>query len=517
MAEDTTGELNLQATLSTTLALLNESPPITNSQFEIWYSEWPRLKWLAQGVRVPGLESKTIPIFFSGFQVPVVINTTYEGDMSLQMDILADEYGQYYAHWRNSTIFYSMDKQKGKPILGGGLNEVLGVYQGQRYLVVKLVNDANSPLQHCWRFHNFKVTGVGEIEMNQSGGDLVTFTVTGIFTHISYTQQRNNAVILGGVASAYELTPETPAPTGTEPEQPPAQPPAAPTLPTPELPPETPPEPEPGPEPEPPAEDAPPEEPPPSSNPLFPPDAISYAENNNLPNPYEPMAAFPTDEDKAQHIQDLKNADQQQKDALQDILGAPPKDNQYLVGDCVMTMGPDGIELTNTKTGVTAKTPPNITPSLDTEMNSALDAVGIKSLSKQEDMISQLEYLRAARIAANGGADVDAVQGLYQGSKLEEAAAAVTDEMKDAAMDNLNAMQSLGFDIRQPEDIQYMKDSLVQDFIATGTPEAVAAQVAKQAVEQVIYNQTHQPEEPEVQQDAETHSSMYNWWESHAN
>ena len=503
MAKDTTGEINLSATLSTTLALLNASPPITNCQFEIWYSEWPRLKWLAQGIRVPGLESKTLPIFFSGFQVPVVTNTTYEGDMTLQMDILADEFGQYYAHWRNSTIFYSMDPQKGKPILGGGLNEVLGVYQGQRYLVVKLVNGDASPLQHCWRFHNFKVTGVGEVEMSHSGGDLVTFPVSGIFTHISYTQKRYNAVILGGVASGFEVEPEQaiPAPMGTEPEQPPAQPPAAPALPTPEPPPETPPQPEPAPEP--PAADAPPEEPPPSSNPLFPPAAISYAENNNLPNPYEPMESFPTDEDKAQHIQDLKNADQQQKDALQDILGAPPKDNQYLVGDCVMTMGPDGIEITNTKTGETSKTPPNTDPQFDMAINAALDAAGVDDIIKQEQMLDQLDYLRAARIAADGGASVDAIQGMYPGSKLEEAAAAVTDEMKNAAMDYLDVMQKTGVNLSFPEDVQYAKDSLVQDLITSGTPEAVAAQAAKQAIEQAIYNQTHQPEEPEVQQDAD--------------
>lgn len=232
MAEDSTGELNWNATLSTALNLLNESPPITACQFEIWYSEWPRVKWLAQGITIPGLTSKTLPINFSGFSIPLVTNTTYDGDMSLSMDILADEYGRYYAQWRNLTIFYGLDAQKGKPILGGALNEELGVMQGQRYLVVKLVNDANSPLQHCWRFHNFKVTSVGEIQLGHSSDDLVTFPVTGIFTHISYTQDRANQVVLGGAATdvVEPVTPPNVAQMPQGPEQPPVVPPDVPGL-----------------------------------------------------------------------------------------------------------------------------------------------------------------------------------------------------------------------------------------------------------------------------------------------
>lgn len=487
MAEDLTGELNLLPTLSTTLALLNESPPITNCQFEIWYSEWPRLKWLAQGIRVPGLESKTLPVHFSGFQVPVIINTTYEGDMSLQMDILADEYGQYYAHWRNHTIFYSMDPQKGKPILGGKLNEVLGVYQGRRYLVVKLVNSDKSPLQHCWRFHNFKVTGVGEVEMSQSGGDLVTFPVTGIYTHISYTQSRNNEVILGGVASGFDLAapenPTIPAPAGPDNEQPPAEPPVPP-------------------------EEAPivlPDEPEeaPASYPLFPAGAMMHAHKNHIPDPYESLDFLHTDDEKKKRIQDLKDIDKDQKDKLQELLGAPPKDNQYLVGDCIMTMGNDGIEVLNTKTGEKAVAPPNIEPSLDTDMNSALKKAGVDDLFKQEGMMDELEYLRAARIAANGGADVQTVQGLYQGSKLEEAAAAVTPAMTKAATDELASLQDdLGLDATIPEDAESLKSSISGMLAQKGVSEDVAKQAAKQAVEQAVYDATHPADQGSDEQPA---------------
>jgi hypothetical protein len=201
MPKDQTNEYNDKAAVSKILSILNESPPIINSQFEIWYSGWPRLKWLAQSITVPGLTSKTLPVNFSGFQVPVVINTTYEGDMSLTMDILADEFGQYYKFWRDGTIYYSSDRQKGRPILDGMFNETYNVMQGASYLIVKLVNSPTSVSQHCWRFHNFKITGVGEMQFGQTAAELTTFPVSGIYTHVSYTWDRSAEPILGAAAT----------------------------------------------------------------------------------------------------------------------------------------------------------------------------------------------------------------------------------------------------------------------------------------------------------------------------
>ena len=177
--------------LGTALELFNQHPPIVAAQFEIWYNKWPKAKWVAQGITIPEIKSNTADISFAGFSIPIIVNTTY-GDYELSMDILADEHGLYYEQWRSLVIEYSQDANKGRPILDADAN-----HQGKHYIVVRLINQPNQSREHCWRIHNFKPTSVGEVEMGQDNDSFVTFPVTGVFTHISYTTNAISKNVLG--------------------------------------------------------------------------------------------------------------------------------------------------------------------------------------------------------------------------------------------------------------------------------------------------------------------------------
>ena len=191
-------DINANSTLKTALDVLNNNPPIIGSSFEIWYNRWPQAKWVAQGITAPGLKTNTVEINFAGFHVPVIINTTYD-ETELSMDILADEDGVYYKQWRQLVIEYSSDPFKGRPILNDRKSEQTTVgtqIRGQSYIVAKLWNPTElKATGHCWRFHNFKPTSIGEIEMGHDSSDLTTFTVTGVFTHISYTNETNDGLL----------------------------------------------------------------------------------------------------------------------------------------------------------------------------------------------------------------------------------------------------------------------------------------------------------------------------------
>ena len=190
------------STLNTAFKVFNENPPILGSQFEIFYNGWPQAKWVAQGLTVPGLKTNTVEINFSGFHIPVIINTMYD-ETELSMDIIADENGVYYDQWRQMVINYSSDPFKGRPILSGSTaNTTVGTVKwGQYYIVAKLWNPIiKKTTGHCWRFHNFKPTSIGEIELSHGSTDFTTFTVTGVFTHISYTNEVDDALL--GVAKS---------------------------------------------------------------------------------------------------------------------------------------------------------------------------------------------------------------------------------------------------------------------------------------------------------------------------
>lgn len=202
-------DIHANSNLKTALDVLNNNPPIVGSSFEIWYNRWPQAKWMAQGITAPGLKTNTVDIHFSGFHVPVIINTTYD-ETELSMDILADENGVYYNQWRQLVIEYSSDPFKGRPILddftmvngvqtggyGSERTEIGYQKRGKSYIVAKLWNPVElKTTGHCWRFHNFKPTSIGEIEMSHDSSDLTTFTVTGVFTHISYTNETNDGLL----------------------------------------------------------------------------------------------------------------------------------------------------------------------------------------------------------------------------------------------------------------------------------------------------------------------------------
>jgi len=198
----------LKPTLGAMLALLNQTPPITACQFELWYSKWPKGKWFAQDIQIPGITNKTLSVWNGGFEIPLIMNTHYNA-YSISMNILDDEFGYNYAYWRDMVIVYGMNGMKGKPILDGILNEYSNMYQGSSFLLVKLVNDPASPSQHIWRLHNFKPTKIGDIDMGHSKTSLVTFSVEGVFTHITFVQDPNDTVSLGITVTKTTIPPVT--------------------------------------------------------------------------------------------------------------------------------------------------------------------------------------------------------------------------------------------------------------------------------------------------------------------
>ena len=142
--------------------------------------------------------NKTQQIFYNGIATDIITNTEYSG-YTVDMTILADEYGIYYADWRNLVITYGTGGKRGKPILNG-VASADGAMEGMGYLIAKLINIPDAPSQHIWRLHNFKPTKLGDVQFGHAKRELVTFQVSGTFTHITFVQSPYDEAALAGAA-----------------------------------------------------------------------------------------------------------------------------------------------------------------------------------------------------------------------------------------------------------------------------------------------------------------------------
>ena len=167
----------------------------------MFYSQFPRTRWFAQDISVPGVTNKTLDLYYNGLETKLITNTVYNST-EVSMTILDDELAVGYAWWRGATISYGQNGMKGRPILDAVEPNEDGVYQGASYLLVKLVNDPASSSQHIWRLHNFKPTKVDDIQLSFENSKLVTFGVTGTFTHITFVQDPLDEVSLGEAGRA---------------------------------------------------------------------------------------------------------------------------------------------------------------------------------------------------------------------------------------------------------------------------------------------------------------------------
>ena len=168
--------------LETFLNALNLSQPIIGSQFELIYSRWPRTKFFAKNISVPGISTNTIEINHAGFTISIPTHVKYDST-ELTMTIIADKEGYHYYDWRNMVL------QSGHPLIAGDPRSMIGKTESdtnEDYLDVRLRNKTNDRTHHHWTIHNFRPIGIGEIELSHDSSSFVEFEITGTFTHVTY-------------------------------------------------------------------------------------------------------------------------------------------------------------------------------------------------------------------------------------------------------------------------------------------------------------------------------------------
>ena len=128
------------------------------------------------------------------------------------MTILADKEGFHYYDLRNMVLATA------HPLVAGDTRSTIGNPYGlspdEDTLEIRLRNKPDDMPHHHWILHNFRPTGIGEIELSHDSASFLTFDLTGTFTHITYDCGKKKA-------------PEPPAP---PPSPPPVETPNPPTI-----------------------------------------------------------------------------------------------------------------------------------------------------------------------------------------------------------------------------------------------------------------------------------------------
>ena len=175
----TDGAPNLQ----TYLNALNKSQPIIGCQFELVWSRWPRTLFFSKGITIPGVSVNTLDLSHAGFTIKIPTHVTYE-NTEITLNIIADKEGFHYYDLRNMVL------QTGHPLVAGDPKSTIGNPYGispdEDMIEVRLRNRPGEDTHHHWIIHNFKPTGIGDIELSVDSASFVEFELTGTFTHITY-------------------------------------------------------------------------------------------------------------------------------------------------------------------------------------------------------------------------------------------------------------------------------------------------------------------------------------------
>ena len=175
--------------LFTFLTALNQTQPISQSQFELRWSRWPRTIFFAKNITIPGVSVNTIEINHAGFTIQIPTHVTYE-NTDITLRIIADKEGFHYYDMR------SMVMQTGHPLVAGDTRSTIGNQFGinvdEDILDIRLRNKPTDGTHHHWIVHNFRPIGIGEIELSHDSGSFVEFDLNGTFTHISYDCGRDD-------------------------------------------------------------------------------------------------------------------------------------------------------------------------------------------------------------------------------------------------------------------------------------------------------------------------------------
>lgn len=170
--------------LQTYLDAINKSQPIIQCQFELVWSRWPRTLFFAKNITIPGVSVNTLELNHAGFTINIPTHVHYE-TTEITMSIIADKEGFHYYDLRNMVL------QTGHPLVAGDPKSTIGNQYGvntdQDILEVRLRNQPDwDDTHHHWIIHNFKPTGIGDIELSVDGSGFVEFELKGTFTHITY-------------------------------------------------------------------------------------------------------------------------------------------------------------------------------------------------------------------------------------------------------------------------------------------------------------------------------------------
>lgn len=170
--------------LQTYLNAINKSQPIVQCQYELVWSRWPRAQFFAKGITIPGVSVNTLDLNHAGFTIKIPTHVTYE-TTEINLNIIADKEGFHYFDLRNMVL------QTGHPLVAGDPRSTIGNPYGispdEDTIEVRLRNSPEwDNTHHHWTIHNFKPTGIGDVELSQDGSSFVEFELTGTFTHITY-------------------------------------------------------------------------------------------------------------------------------------------------------------------------------------------------------------------------------------------------------------------------------------------------------------------------------------------
>lgn len=169
--------------LRTYLDAINKSQPIIGCQFELVWSRWPRTLFFSKNITIPGVSVNTLDLNHSGFTIKIPTHVTYE-TTEITLNIIADKEGFHYYDLRNMVL------QTGHPLVAGDPKSTIGNPYGispdEDIIEVRLRNGVEDETHHHWIIHNFKPTGIGDIELSVDGSAFVEFELTGTFTHITY-------------------------------------------------------------------------------------------------------------------------------------------------------------------------------------------------------------------------------------------------------------------------------------------------------------------------------------------
>lgn len=169
--------------LQTYLNALNKSQPIIGCQFELVWSRWPRTLFFSKNITIPGVSVNTLDLSHAGFTIKIPTHVTYE-TTEITLNIIADKEGFHYYDLRNMVL------QTGHPLVAGDPKSTIGNPYGispdEDTIEVRLRNKPEDKTHHHWIIHNFKPTGIGDLELSVDGSSFVEFELTGTFTHITY-------------------------------------------------------------------------------------------------------------------------------------------------------------------------------------------------------------------------------------------------------------------------------------------------------------------------------------------